>query len=146
MKKWISFTAGVLHIIFAGLLIAWIAGNWDVPDKKWVIIPGVLFMVASVFVARAFLKLDLNKLFLKFEIGSESRCDRTVLLAFSMIALVIVGFEMLMVAIYFLRGVKMEPAEFMLFTVLPTLALAHLAMGTGCYLSYQYFVVFDTCD
>ena len=139
MKKWISITAGLLHILFAGVLIAWIAGNWDVPDKKWVIIPGVLFIVASVFVARVFLELDLNKLFLKFETGGNSRYDRIVLRAFSTIALVVVGFEMLMVAIYFLRGVKMEPAEFVRFTVLPTLALAHLAMGTGCYLAYQYF-------
>ena len=139
MKKWISITAGVLHVLFAGLLIAWIAGDWDVPDKKWAMIPSAVLLVVSIFVATALLKLDLNKLLKKFEIGGDSRCDRTVLLVFSIIALVIVGFVMLMVAIYFFRGVKMETAEFMRFTVFPTLALAHLAMGTGCYLAYQYF-------
>lgn len=144
MKKWISITAGVLHVLFAGLLIAWIAGDWDVPDKKWAMLPSAVLLVVSIFVATALLKLDLNKLLKKFEIGGDSRCDRTVLLVFSIIALVIVGFVMLMVAIYFFRGVKMETAEFMRFTVFPTLALAHLAMGTGCYLAYQYFVNFDT--
>lgn len=139
MKKWISITAGVLHVLFAGLLIAWTAGDWNVPDKKWAMIPSAVLLVASVFVATALLKLDLHKLLLKFELSDASRCDRTVLLVFSIIALVIVGFEILMVAIYFLQGVKMEPAEFMRFTVLPTLALAHLAMGAGCYLAYQYF-------
>lgn len=139
MKKWISITAGVLHVLFAGLLIAWIAGDWDVPDKKWAMIPSAVLLAVSVFVATALLKLDLHKLLLKFEIDGASRCDRIVLLAFSIIALVIVAFEMLMVAIYFLQGVKMEPAEFMRFTVFPILALAHLAMGTGCYLAYQYF-------
>ena len=139
MKKWISITTGVLHLLFAGLLIAWIAGDWDVPDKKWAMIPSAVLLVVSVFVATALLKLDLHKLLKKFEIGGDSRCDRTVLLVFSIIALVIVGFVMLMVAIYFFRGVKMETAEFMRFTVFPTLALAHLAMGTGCYLAYQYF-------
>lgn len=139
MKKWISITTGVLHLLFAGLLIAWIAGDWDVPDKKWAMIPSAVLLVVSVFVATALLKLDLHKLLKKFEIGGDSRCDRTVLLVFSIIALVIVGFVMLMVAIYFFRGVKMETAEFMRFTVFPTLTLAHLAMGTGCYLAYQYF-------
>lgn len=139
MKKWISITTGVLHLLFAGLLIAWIAGDWDVPDKKWAMIPSAVLLVVSVFVATALLKLDLHKLLKKFEIGGDSRCDRTVLLVFSIIALVIVGFVMLMVAIYFFRGVKMETAEFMRFTMFPTLALAHLAMGTGCYLAYQYF-------
>ena len=146
MKKWISITAGVLHVLFAGLLIAWIAGDWDVPDKKWAMIPSAVLLAVSVFVATALLKLDLHKLLLKFELSDASKCDRIVLLAFSIIALVIVGFEMLMIAIYFFRGVKMESAEFMRFTVFPTLALAHLAMGTGCYLVYQYFVVFDTRD
>lgn len=144
MKKWISITAGILHILLAGLVIAWTVADWDVPDKKWVMIPGVLFVFFGVFIAPAFLKLDLHKLFLKFEIGGDSRYDRTVLLAFAIIALGIIVFEILMVAIYFLRGVKMEPAELMRFTVLPTLALAHLAMGTGGYLAYQYFVNFDT--
>ena len=139
MKKWISITTGVLHLLFAGLLIAWIAGDWDIPDKKCAMIPSAVLLAVSVFVATAFLKLDLHKLLLKFELSDASKCDRIVLLAFSIIALVIVAFEMLMVAIYFLRGVKMEPAEFMRFTVLPTLALAQLAMGTGCYLAYQYF-------
>ena len=139
MKKWTSIVSCVLHFLFAGSVIAWIAGNWYLPDKKWVMIPSVVFLVISVFVATALLKLDINKLLLKFELSDTSRCDRTVLLAVSIIALVIVAFEMLMVAIYFLRGVKMEPAEFMRFTVLPTLVLAHLAMGTGCYLAYQYF-------
>lgn len=144
MKKRISITAGVLHVLFAALLISWIAGDWDVPDKKWAMIPSAVLLAVSVFVATALLKLDLHKLLLKFELSDASKCDRIVLLAFSIIALVIVAFEILMVAIYFLRGVKMEPAEFMRFTVLPTLALAHLAMGTGCYLAYQYFVNFDT--
>lgn len=144
MKKWISITTGVLHLLFAGLLIAWIAGDWDIPDKKCAMLPSAVLLVVSIFVATALLKLDLTKLLKKFEIGGDSRCDRTVLLVFSIIALVIVAFEMLMVAIYFLRGVKMEPAEFMRFTVFPTLALAHLAMGTGCYLAYQYFVNFET--
>lgn len=139
MKKWISITAGVLHVLLGALLIAWIAGDWDVPDKKWAMIPSAVLLVVSIFVATALLKLDINKLLKKFEIGGDSRCDRTVLLVFSIIALVIVGFVMLMVAIYFFRGVKMETAEFMRFTVFPTLALAHLAMGTGCYLAYQYF-------
>lgn len=144
MKKWISIIAGVLHFLFAGLVMAWVVGDWDVPDKRWLIIPGILFVVASVFVATAFLKLDLDKLFLKFEVSGASRCDKVVFLVYWIIALVIVGFEMLMIAIYFLRGVKMEPAEFMRFTVLPTLALAHLAMGTGSYLAFQYFMANNT--
>lgn len=139
MKKRISIIAGVLHFLFAGLAIAWVAGDWDVPDKKWAMIPSTVLLVVSIFVATALLKLDLNKLLKKFEISGDCRCDRTVLLVFSIIALVIVGFEMLMIAIYFFRGIKMETAEFMRFTVFPTLALAHLAMGTGCYLAYQYF-------
>lgn len=146
MKKWISIIVGVLHVLFAGSLIAWVAGEWDVPDKRWFIISGILFVVASIFIATAFLKLNLDKLFLKLEACGASRCDKIVFLVCGIVALVIVGFEMLMIAIYFLRGVKMEPAEFMRFTVLPTLALAHFAMGTGCYLAYQYFAVFDTCQ
>lgn len=139
MKKWISITASTLHFLFAGLAIAWVAGDWDVPDKKWFIISGILFVVISAFAATQILKLDLDKLFLKFKTDNVTGCDRIVMLAGGIAALVIVGFEILMIAIYFLRGVKMEPAEFVRFTVMPTLALAHLAMGTGGYLAYQYF-------
>ena len=47
MKKWISITTGVLHLLFAGLLIAWIAGDWDVPDKKWAMIPSAVLLAVN---------------------------------------------------------------------------------------------------
>ena len=65
MKKWISITTGVLHLLFAGLLIAWIAGDWDIPDKKCAMLPSAVLLVVSIFVATALLKLDLHKLLLK---------------------------------------------------------------------------------
>ena len=43
------------------------------------------------------------------------------------------------VLIYFFKDVKMEQFEFVRFTVLPILSLAHLAFGAGSYLAYEYF-------
>jgi hypothetical protein len=48
------------------------------------------------------------------------------------------------VAIYFFRGIKMEPIEFIRFTVLPSISIAHLAIGLGGYFGWEYYRTFSS--
>lgn len=144
VKKWLCITGCIVHFLFAVLLLVWVAKYCDIPYKKRILISDVLFVILCVFIGIAFLKLDINKLFWKLEVNGVSGFDKTVLLTGLITALLVVGFEILMVSIYFFKGVKMEPAEFIRFTVLPSLSLSHLTMGTGCYLAFQYFIANST--
>lgn len=139
VKKWLCIAGFVLHFLLAILLIVCIAQYCKISDKKKILIADVSFVVLSVFIGMVFLKLNIDKLFLKFEINGVSRFDSIVLLTNLIIALLVVSFEILMVAIYFFRGVKMVPSEFLRFTIIPSLSLAHLAVSTGCYSAFQYF-------
>ena len=138
-NKSLGLVGCILHFALVGMAYAWIAVFDYVSNKKGFLIEVIFLLIFSVVIGKAYLKLNLDKLLLKFEISGASKWDKTVLVTVVMIALCVVCFVMVTVAIYFFKGVKMEQGEFVRFTVLPILSLAHLAFGTGSYLAYQYF-------
>ena len=139
VNKSLCFAGCVLQFVLAGMALVWVAAFGYVANTTGFLIADISLLVFSAVIGKAFLKLTLDKLLLKFEIGGASKWDKIVLVSVVMIALCVVCFEMVTVAIYFFKGVKMEQVEFVRFTVLPTLSLAHLAFGAGSYLAYQYF-------
>lgn len=142
MKKWICMAGYVLHFWLAVLLMVCIVQYCKIAEIKKLFIADVSCVVLSVLAGVVFLKLNIDKLFLKFEIDAATGYDKMILRINMIIALLVVVFIMLMVAIYFFRGVKMELNEFLRFTVIPHLSLAHLAVSTGGYLGFQYFTNF----
>ena len=139
INKSSCFAGCVLHFVLAGIALVWVAAFDYVSNTMGFLIADLSLLVISLVIGKAVLKLSLDKLLLKFEIGDTSKWDKIVVISVVMIALCIVCSEMVTVGVYFFKGVKMEQVEFVRFTVLPTLSLAHLAIGAGAYLAYQYF-------
>ena len=139
VNKSLCLAGCVLHLVLVGMVLVWIAAFGYVSNTTGFLIAELTLLVFSVVIGKVFLKLSLDKLLLKFEISGASKWDKFVLASVVMIALCVVCLEILTVAIYFCKGVKMEQVEFIRFTVLPTLSLAHLAFGAASYLAYQYF-------
>ena len=138
VKKSLCLAGCVLNLVLAGAILGWLAAFGYVQNTMGVLIADLFVLVLSVVIGKVFLKLSLDKLLLKFEIIGVSKRDKIVLKSIVMVALCVVCFEIVTVAIYFFNGVKMEQVEFVRFTVLPILSLAHLAFGAGSYLAYEY--------
>ena len=138
VKKSLSLAGCVLNLVLAGVVLVWIAAFGCVPNTMGVLIADLFVLVFSVVIGKVFLKLSLDKLLLKIEISGASKWDKIVLNSVVMVALCVVCFEITTVAIYFFKGVKMEQVELVRFIVLPILSLAHLALGAGSYLAYEY--------
>ena len=138
-KKRLCLAGCILHFVLAAMALAWIAGFDHVTNTKGFLIADLFVLIVSVVTGMAYLKLNLDKLLLKFEISGADQLDKIILVSLAVIALCVVFFMMATVAIYFFKNVKMEQPQFVRFTVLPTLSLAHLTCSAGSYLAYQYF-------
>jgi len=142
INKGLCITGCILHFFLVASLLIWVAlfKKYDIPYKKWVLILEVVFIVCCIIIGKVVLKLDIDKLFLVFEVDGINGLNKVFFCFVLSAALLVVSFEIIMVLIYFIKGVKMISDEFLRFTVLPTLSLAHLAVGSGSYLALQYFV------
>ena len=143
VNKGLCFTGCIVHFFLVTSLLMCVAlfRKCDLPYNKWILILDAVFIICCIIIGRVFLKLDIDKLFLKFEIDGINALNKVFFYIVLTTALLVVGFEIIMVLIYLLKGVKMTSDEFLRFTVLPTLSLAHLAVGSGSYLALQYFML-----
>lgn len=143
INKGLCFTGCIMHFFLAGTLLVWVAmfRNCNIPCKQWILMGDVLFSICCVFIGKVIMKLNIDKLFAKIETGGTSMSNKVFFIIVLIVALLIVSFEVLMVFVYFFRGIKMKPDEFVRFTILPTLSLAHLMLGSGSYLALSYFSI-----
>ena len=141
VNKGLCFVGCIVHFFLVATLLVWVAvfNKCNMSSKAWVLVMDVLFIICSITIGKVLLKLDIDKLFMKFEVEGIKGMNKVFFFAALITAILIVGFAILMVLIYFFKGIKMTPNEFLRFTVLPILSLAHLTIGTGCYLALQHF-------
>ena len=144
LKQRICLSGCILHCLLAALVLVWVVFFSHIPGTVGLLITVGTILVFSIVIGTAILKLTLDKLFLKLETNGATKRDRAVLLAASILMLCIIAFEIIVVAIYFFRGIKMEPIEFIRFTVLPSISIAHLAIGLGGYFGWEYYRTFSS--
>lgn len=139
MKKWSCIISCAINYLLAALFFVWVALYKEIPYQKMFLITDGTFMVLCVLFAIAYLDLNLDKLFLKFEAGITEKRDKIILFTGTILALLTIAFEMVVIGIFFFRGIKMELFQLVRFFLLPNLALAHIALGSGAYLGADYF-------
>ena len=78
VNKGLCFTGFILHFFLVTSLLMWVAlfRNCDLPYKKWILILDVVFIICCIIIGRVFLKLDIDKLFLKFEIDGINALNK----------------------------------------------------------------------
>lgn len=143
-KKVLCLIGCVVHFLFAILLFIWIAflKDWILQYKKCIILLDILFILLCIFISISVFNLNLDKLFLKYEIDDFSKWEKLSIFVLANIVVGIILFEIGTVLLFFLAQTKMSLDEFVRFTVLPSLALIHLGVGSGGYLAFQYFNTF----
>ena len=142
INKGLCITGCIMHFFLVVTLLVWVATfrNSDVNCKEWVLILDVLCIACSIAIGKVLLKLDVDKLFMTLDGDGINGWNKVFFFAVLVTAVLVVGFAILMVLIYFFKGTKMTPDEFLRFTILPILSLAHLTVGSGCYLALRYFM------
>lgn len=143
-KKVLCLSGCIIHFICVISIFIWVIVFKDlsIPHRRAVIFLDILFILLCIFIGVGIFRLDIDKLFLKYEIEDFGKWERVAIFIFSNIAIGILLFEIGTVLLFFFEQTKMSWDEFVRFTVLPSLALIHLGVGSGGYLAFQYFNTF----
>ena len=113
VNKGLCFVGCIVHFFLVATLLVWVAvfNKCNMSSKAWVLVMDVLFIICSITIGKVLLKLDIDKLFMKFEVEGINGMNKVFFFAALITAILIVGFAILMVLIVGVQWLFANPQK-----------------------------------
>ena len=137
-----SILNGILFVFWVIIFVTFpIFEKWILMKGKWTIVLSLMLAIFCLVIGKCIFKLDLECLFLKYEIAETTRLERNLLRGAVSIFLCTCLFTWGSVVVYNALGIAMSEGQKIRHALIPWVINSSSVAGTACVLAYKYYQI-----